>query len=103
MIAHSVVLLLGSLHIFMNLLGAIGTLMIDSGLIVHNEWKCSTASISWTPAGGSGLTCQIVAKIMEDNRDFQDQVKAFYTLIRIEEMTWNPCCSQIAFAKLTNI
>ena len=62
---RNVVSLLGSFHTFMNLLGAIGTLMDGSGLkaiqdrvtgendTIHDERNCSAASISWAPAGGS--------------------------------------------------
>ena len=81
---HDVVLLLGRFHTFMNLLGAIGTLMNGSGLkdifetiygdnaVVH---MMSGKAVQRTFRGhllvSQCLTKQIIAKVIEDEPDFE--------------------------------
>ena len=84
---RNVILLLGTFHTFMNLLGAIGSLMDGSGLkeimeTVYDE-NAITHILSRKVAQrafrshllmNQSLTRQIIAKIMEDEPGFQDQV-----------------------------
>lgn len=53
----------------------------------HDEWQSRAASISWTPQSlvDQCLTCQIVAKIMEDDSDQVKELKKFYTVVKIGE------------------
>ena len=89
---RDVVLLLGSFHTFMNLLGAIGTLMNGSGLkyifetiygdnaVVH---MMSGKAVQRTFRGhllvSQCLTKQIIAKVIEDEPDFETLVTEIYT------------------------
>ena len=81
---RNVILLLGSFHTFMNVLGAIGTLMEASGLkimetvygenaVVHMmSGKAVQRAFRGHLLVDQCLTRQIVAKIVEDNPGFQD-------------------------------
>ena len=95
---RNVVLLLGSFHTFMNLLGAIGTLMDGSGLkeiletvygenaVVHMmSGKAVQRAFRGHLLVDQCLTRQIVAKIMEDDPGFQDQVEELERLYMLME------------------
>ncbi|KAI3379074.1 hypothetical protein SNEBB_002215 [Seison nebaliae] len=100
---RNVVLMLGSFHTFMNVLGAIGTLMDGSGLkdimdtvygenaVVHMmSGKAVQRAFRGHLLVDQCLTCQIVAKIMEDDPDFHEQVEELerlYTLMESGECT----------------
>ena len=96
---RDVVLLLGSFHTFMNLLGAIGTLMNGSGLndifdtiygdnaVVH---MMSGKAVQRTFRGhllvGRCLTKQIIAKVIEDEPDFEilvTEIERIYTQAKV--------------------
>ena len=82
---RDVILLLGTFHTFMNVLGAIGTLMDGAGLKIMETVYGENAVIHMMSGKAvqqafcghllvdQCLTCQIVAKIMEDEPGFQDQ------------------------------
>ena len=84
---RNVVLLLGSFHTLMNLLGAIGTLMDGTGLkdileIVYGEnavihmksGKAVQRAFRGHLLVDQGLTRQIVSLIMTDDHNFEDQI-----------------------------
>ena len=98
---RKVVLLLGSFHTFMNVLGAIGTLMDGSGLKEIMETVYGENAVLHMMSGKAVqrafrghllvdqcLTRQIVAKIVEDDPSFQDHVdelERLYTLLETGE------------------
>lgn len=97
---RNVVLLLGSFQTFMNLLGAIGTLIDGSGLkemletvysenaVVHMSGKAVQRAFRGHRMADQCLTCQIVVKIMEEDNGFQDRVEEperLYTLNKAGE------------------
>lgn len=98
---RNVVLMLGSFHTFMNLLGAIGTLMDGSGIKEIMETVYGENAVLHMMSGKAVqrafrghllvdqcLTRQIVAKIVEDDPGFQDQVEELerlYTLMETDE------------------
>ena len=92
---RDVILLLGTFHTFMNVLGAIGTLMDGTGLmetvygenaVVHMmSRKAVQRAFRSHLLVNQCLTCQIVAKIMEDEPGFQDQVEELERLCMLME------------------
>ena len=100
---RNVVLMLGSFHTFMNVLGAIGTLMDGSGLKDIMETVYGENAVAHMMSGKAVqrafrghllvdqcLTRQIVAKIMEDDPDFHEQLEELerlYTLMESGECT----------------
>jgi hypothetical protein len=86
---RNVVLLLGSFHTFMNLLGAIGTLMEGSGFkeipdtvygenaIVHLMiGKAVQRAFLWHLLVDQCFICQVVGTIMEDDSCVQETLHA---------------------------
>ena len=95
---RDVILLLGTFHTFMNVLGAIGTLIEGTGLkeimetiygenaVVHMmSGKAVQQVFSGHLLVDQCLTHQIVAKIMEDEPGFQDQVEELERLYMLME------------------
>ena len=95
---RDVIVLLGTFHTFMNVLGAIWTLMDDTGLkeimetvysenaIVHMmSQKAVQRAFRSHLLVDQYLTRQIVAKIMEDEPGFQDQVEELERLYMLME------------------
>ena len=95
---RDVILLLGTFHTFMNVLGDIGTLMDGTELkgimdTVYGENAVihimSGKAVQWAFRGhllvDQYLICQIVAKIMEDEPGFQDQVEELERLYMLIE------------------
>ena len=95
---RDVILLLGTFHTFMNVLGAIGTLMDGTGLkemmeTVYGEnagvqmisGKAVQRAFRGHQLVDQCLTRQIVAKIMEDEPGFQDQVEELERLYMLME------------------
>jgi len=95
---RNVVLLLGSFHTFMNLLGAIATLMDGSGLkkiletvygenaVVHiMSGKAVQRAFRGHLLVDQCLTRQIFAKVMEDDPGFQDQLEELERLYTLME------------------
>jgi len=95
---RNVILLLGSFHTFMNVLGATGTLMEASGLKEIMETVYGENAVVHMMSGKAVqrafhghllvdqcLTRQIVAKIVEDDPGFQDQAGELERLYMLME------------------
>ena len=95
---RDVIQLLGTFHNFMNVLGAVGTLMDGTGLKEIMETVYGESAIIHMMSGKAVqrafrnhlqvdqyLTRQIVAKIMEDEPGFQDQVMELERLYMLME------------------
>ena len=83
-----VILLLGTFHTFMNVLGTIGTLMDGTGLKeIMETVYCENAVVHMMIhlLVDQCLTRQVVAKIMEDEPGFHNQVEELERLYMLME------------------
>ena len=114
---RDVILLFGTFHTFMNVLGAIGTLIDGTGpkeimktlygenAVVHMSAKAVQRAFRDHLLVNQCLTHSIVAKIMEDEPGFQDQVEELerlYKLMEIGECDLDPLLESDCIDRIHN-